>query len=85
MEEDIIETDLLIVGAGPAGASLACFLSAHGRRTEIERGRIMMRHVRLTSFQGKTGIMIASAPGCAETPRAHITNMAALGEIGVSF
>ncbi|KAK4182348.1 phenol 2-monooxygenase [Podospora australis] len=56
MEDDIVKTDLLIVGAGPAGAALACFLAAHGR----------------------TGIMISAAPGCAETPRAHITNMAAL-------
>ncbi|KAK0631378.1 FAD binding domain-containing protein [Immersiella caudata] len=56
MEDEIIKTDLLIVGAGPAGAALACFLAAHGRK----------------------GIMISAAPGCAETPRAHITNMAAL-------
>ncbi|KAH8904817.1 hypothetical protein BR93DRAFT_960892 [Coniochaeta sp. PMI_546] len=56
MDDDIVKTDLLIVGAGPAGASLACFLASHGR----------------------TGIMISAAPGCAETPRAHITNMAAL-------
>ena len=26
----ILETDLLIIGAGPAGASLACFLAQHG-------------------------------------------------------
>ena len=26
----IVETDLLIVGTGPAGASLACFLASHG-------------------------------------------------------
>jgi ribulose 1,5-bisphosphate synthetase/thiazole synthase len=25
-----IETDLLIVGTGPAGASLACFLASYG-------------------------------------------------------
>jgi flavin-dependent dehydrogenase len=30
MEDEIIETDLLIVGAGPAGASLACFLASYG-------------------------------------------------------
>ncbi|KAK3305014.1 FAD binding domain-containing protein [Chaetomium strumarium] len=55
-EGEVVQTDLLIVGAGPAGASLACFLAAHGRK----------------------GIMIAAAPGTAETPRAHITNMAGL-------
>ena len=51
-----IKTDLLIVGAGPAGASLACFLAQHGF----------------------AGIMLASSPGTAATPRAHITNAAAL-------
>ncbi|KAH9879354.1 hypothetical protein J1614_002793 [Plenodomus biglobosus] len=50
------ETDYLIVGAGPAGSALACFLGYHGL----------------------SGIMIAAAPGTSETPRAHITNMAAL-------
>lgn len=29
---------------------------------------------------GRTGIMIAAAPGTADTPRAHITNMAGLGK-----
>ncbi|KAM0165343.1 hypothetical protein ACHAPG_000011 [Botrytis cinerea] len=52
----VIETDLLIIGAGPAGAALACFLGHHGLR----------------------GMLIAAAPGTADTPRAHITNMAAL-------
>lgn len=28
--EELLKTELLIVGAGPAGASLACFLAAHG-------------------------------------------------------
>lgn len=32
MDDDIVKTDLLIVGAGPAGASLACFLASHGLR-----------------------------------------------------
>jgi 2-polyprenyl-6-methoxyphenol hydroxylase-like FAD-dependent oxidoreductase len=48
--------DALIVGAGPAGASLACFLSSYGI----------------------TGLMVSTASGTADTPRAHITNMAAL-------
>ncbi|QSZ32490.1 hypothetical protein DSL72_002068 [Monilinia vaccinii-corymbosi] len=52
----IIETELLIVGAGPAGASLACFLGHHGLR----------------------GMIIAATPGTADTPRAHITNMAGM-------
>ena len=51
-----IETDLLIIGTGPAGASLACFLSQHGLK----------------------GIMLSAAPGTSDTPRAHITNMAAM-------
>jgi 2-polyprenyl-6-methoxyphenol hydroxylase-like FAD-dependent oxidoreductase len=51
-----LETDLLIVGAGPAGASLACFLARYGLK----------------------GLMISSAPGTADTPRAHMNNMAAL-------
>ncbi|KAF7882770.1 uncharacterized protein EAF02_006133 [Botrytis sinoallii] len=54
--EAVIETDLLIVGAGPSGAALACFLGHHGLR----------------------GMLIAGTPGTADTPRAHITNMAAM-------
>ena len=49
--------DMLIIGTGPAGASLACFLASHGL----------------------TGLIVSQAPSSAETPRAHITNMAALG------
>jgi len=26
----VVETDFLVVGCGPAGASLACFLASHG-------------------------------------------------------
>ncbi|KAF3765583.1 hypothetical protein M406DRAFT_36663 [Cryphonectria parasitica EP155] len=55
-DDTIVKTPFLIVGAGPAGASLACFLGDHGLK----------------------GIMIAAAPGTADTPRAHITNMAGL-------
>jgi 2-polyprenyl-6-methoxyphenol hydroxylase-like FAD-dependent oxidoreductase len=54
--DHIVETPFLIVGAGPAGASLACFLASHGL----------------------TGIMLSAAPGTSDTPRAHITNMAAM-------
>ncbi|KAJ6124657.1 Monooxygenase FAD-binding [Penicillium samsonianum] len=56
VKDHAIDTEFLIVGAGPAGAALACFLGSHGLK----------------------GIMISSAPGTANTPRAHITNMAAL-------
>ncbi|KAL4748419.1 hypothetical protein BDW72DRAFT_195796 [Aspergillus terricola var. indicus] len=54
--DEIVETEFLIAGAGPAGAALACFLTSYGLR----------------------GIMVSAAPGTANTPRAHITNMAAL-------
>ncbi|KAF5686931.1 phenol 2-monooxygenase [Fusarium circinatum] len=55
-DDGIFQIQYLIVGCGPAGASLACFLSSHGL----------------------SGMMIGAAPGTANTPRAHITNMAAL-------
>lgn len=71
---DLIKTDLLIVGAGPAGASLACFLGQHGQ-PQNDRPPVGIAD----SIQGRSGIMIAAAPGTAETPRAHITNMAGLG------
>ncbi|KAK3387855.1 FAD binding domain-containing protein [Podospora didyma] len=54
--DDPIETQFLIVGAGPAGASLACFLTMYGLK----------------------GMIIASASGTANTPRAHITNVATM-------
>ncbi|PIG84838.1 hypothetical protein AARAC_001318 [Aspergillus arachidicola] len=53
---EVLEVDYLIVGTGPAGASLGCFLAYHGMK----------------------GLMINSASSTADTPRAHITNMAAL-------
>ncbi|KAG4260173.1 2,4-dichlorophenol 6-monooxygenase [Fusarium proliferatum] len=56
-DDGVFQTQYLIVGCGPAGASLACFLSSHGL----------------------SGMMVGAAPGTANTPRAHITNMAALG------
>ncbi|KAM7212283.1 FAD binding domain containing protein [Rhypophila decipiens] len=56
MPLNITETDFLVIGAGPAGASLACFLASHGLK----------------------GIVISASLGTADTPRAHITNAAAL-------
>jgi 2-polyprenyl-6-methoxyphenol hydroxylase-like FAD-dependent oxidoreductase len=52
----MIETTFLIIGGGPAGASLACFLSAH--------------HFK--------GLLIDADSGTTRTPKAHITNPAAL-------
>jgi hypothetical protein len=69
----ILETDLLIVGAGPAGASLACFLTQHGTRKPVSP-----QFPLLTVGTGLKGIMLSGAPSTADTPRAHIANMAAL-------
>lgn len=77
-EEDILKTDLLIVGAGPAGASLACFLASHGNALATTTIEVPLR-LMSTRLIGRTGIMIARDPWSAETPRAHITNMAGLG------
>ncbi|PFH55749.1 hypothetical protein XA68_17686 [Ophiocordyceps unilateralis] len=51
-----LDTEFLIVGCGPAGASLACFLGSYDFK----------------------GIVIGATSGTADTPRAHITNMAAM-------
>jgi alkyl hydroperoxide reductase subunit AhpF len=48
--------DCLIIGTGPAGASLACFLAQNGLK----------------------GLIVTQDPSNADTPRAHITNMAAI-------
>src|SRR6478609_3563244 len=33
-DDQVFQTQYLIVGCGPAGASLACFLSSHGTKSE---------------------------------------------------
>ncbi|GAP82333.2 putative phenol 2-monooxygenase [Rosellinia necatrix] len=54
--EDELSVDFLVVGAGPAGASLAAFMAQNGLK----------------------GLVIARAPGTADTPRAHVFNPFAL-------
>ncbi|KIX98404.1 uncharacterized protein Z520_05705 [Fonsecaea multimorphosa CBS 102226] len=49
------ETDVVVVGTGPSGGSIASFLGSHRVK----------------------GIIIGATSTTAETPRAHITNMAA--------
>jgi hypothetical protein len=46
MDDEIIETDLLIVGAGPAGAALACFLASYG--TLLAFPQLFYAHLRET-------------------------------------
>lgn len=75
-----ISTDILIIGTGPAGASLACFLALHGQYSFIHC--ILLKHMDTYEDNhglGIHGIMVSSAPGSADTPRAHLTNMAAMG------
>ncbi|KAI1358511.1 FAD binding domain-containing protein [Xylaria arbuscula] len=54
--QDDVNVDFLVVGAGPAGASLASFMAQNGLK----------------------GLVIARAPGTADTPRAHVFNPFAL-------
>ncbi|KAI0547941.1 FAD binding domain-containing protein [Xylaria curta] len=56
IQKDHVSVDFLVVGAGPAGASLAAFMAQNGLK----------------------GIVIARAPGTANTPRAHVLNPFAL-------
>lgn len=46
----IVETDLLIIGAGPAGAGLACFLTQHGKPK---------CQMRMTSFECVSNVLQA--------------------------
>lgn len=69
---EVIETDIFIVGAGPAGASLACFLGNYGMKSPGLEGDNAKHGT------GLKGIMISAATTTAKTPRSHITNPATL-------
>ena len=72
----VTSMDVLIVGTGPAGAALAAFLANYGMFKLIglfETGK------NTDKSKGIRGVMISSSPTNADTPRAHITNMAAMG------
>jgi 2-polyprenyl-6-methoxyphenol hydroxylase-like FAD-dependent oxidoreductase len=66
---DLANVDVLIIGAGPAGASLACFLAQYGS---------YLRWSKSLTLEGLSIMMISRAKFTAKTPRAHITNVAAL-------
>jgi hypothetical protein len=75
-----VSTDYLIVGTGPAGASLACFLAQHGK-TKTALNNNFSKLCTDNDLLGLTGLIVSQDPGNADTPRAHITNMAALGKV----
>lgn len=76
-----IATDALIIGTGPAGGGLASFMASHGKYSIIiETGKSVDIYV--WCQLGIRGIMVSAASTTADTPRAHITNMAAMGESG---
>jgi flavin-dependent dehydrogenase len=83
MSNDILEVDHLIVGAGPAGASLACFLGKHGKC--LNNTADIPDHLTGSVFWtiGLKGLIISSAPSSANTPRAHIINQPAMGKLAV--
>ncbi|KAI1182229.1 hypothetical protein F5B17DRAFT_421474 [Nemania serpens] len=72
-----IETDVLIVGAGPAGASLGCFLTRYGQRHDALH---LLVDVETNQHPPDvTGLIISKASSTARTPRAHYTSNATFG------
>jgi Trk K+ transport system NAD-binding subunit len=67
-------TQCVIVGAGPAGGALASFLASNGESKDCN-----IDWISLMASTGITGIVISKTSSTALTPRAHITNMAAMG------
>lgn len=74
-ETTIIKTDFLIIGAGPAGGTLGCFLGSHGKA----RNPLECWHP-ANQLLGLKGVIISASPSTANTPRAHIINAAAFGK-----
>lgn len=71
-----IETDVLIVGAGPAGASLGCFLTRYGQGHDALYSLV---DVETNQLADVTGLIISKASSTARTPRAHYTSNATFG------
>lgn len=77
-----VETELLIIGAGPAGISLACFLASYGLSNPfsvLKRSGQDPLTDTLRNTVGLKGIMISNAHSTADTPRAHLLNAPAGG------
>jgi FAD binding domain len=72
-----IETEYLIVGAGPAGAALACFLGQNGMAQKYLKLEILFDN----KYIGAKGIVISKTSGSADTPRAHLVNPFATGMV----
>lgn len=70
-----IHFDVLVVGAGPAGASAAAFLVQNGALCPSDRSKDRPSR----AAPGITKVLVVNKAGStADTPRAHITNAAAL-------
>lgn len=87
MSSNAIETEFLVVGAGPAGAGLASFLGQNGERGYSQKPRDLETPFtdKCLDDLGLKGIVIAAAPGTADTPRAHLNNPFVLGELPSSY
>ena len=73
----VVDTDVLIVGAGPAGAALASFLASYGDVLF----QIIENELELTLLPrlGIKGIMITEACSTSTTARANYINIPAFG------
>lgn len=68
----LVETDVLIIGTGPAGAALACFLAQNGPLLVAKLADGM-----LTYTPGIKGLIVNYRSSTVTTPRAHLVKSVA--------
>jgi flavin-dependent dehydrogenase len=78
----IVDTDILIIGAGPSGAALASFLGQNGKSYSFSWWTVQQANGQII---GMSGLVISKGSHTADTPRAHGFSPFALGKIGYRY